>query len=63
MKKTFALLLVCALFIVSAVTVGADAPKNQLLNTKWTKAMGKVEVSEKNVGGEKITTMSGMDSS
>ena len=63
MKRIFALLLIYTFVVVSAVTVCADAPKNQLLNTKWAKAMGKVEVSEKVVGGEKITTMSGMDSS
>ena len=60
MKRLIALMLICAFVLCGAVSVNAE---NKLRNAKWTKAIGKVEVSEKVIDGEKVTIMSGMDSS
>lgn len=67
MKKLFVILVAVLLLFVSTVSVSADTPElpenNRLLDDTWKKLLGGVKVSEEIIDGEKITSMSNIDTS
>jgi len=66
-KKLFVILVAILLLFVSTVSASADTPElpenNRLLDDTWKKLLGGVKVSEEIIDGEKITSMSNIDTS